>query len=328
VLVEGAGKPSAGSIVASEVITEPGQVPIPFRLSYSGVALDPTVTYTLQATIVDVDRTWATGMGTPVITKGNPTSGLDLLLTYRADLLKGSVTGTVTGVGIDVSTQALSAAVLLDLANDATVGIDIRLAGDGVPVAFSVPFDPSTIDHDATYVVAAGIVDGEERWENRTGVPVITNGNPVTDVTVPVSAVVPPPDGGLGPFGWIAVLVGLLALVAVVILYMRSRRSPEPEPEPEGAAAAAAVGTSDGAEATSGWSTEEPAPAEEPPTWGESAEAAPETGAAGDEPPTEAASTEAAPAADTAPDPDSRPPADTPDVPGEPGPPPTRPPGP
>ena len=232
VLVEGAGKPSAGSIVASEVITEPGQVPIAFRLSYSDVALDPEVTYTVQATIVDVDRTWATGMGTPVITKGNPTSGLDLVLTYRADLLKGNVTGTITGVGIELTTQALSAAVLLDIVNDATVGIDVRLAGDGVPVAFSVPFDPSTIDHDSTYVVAAGIVDGEERWENRTGVPVITNGNPVANVTVPVSAAVPPPapDSGLGPLGWIALVIGLLALAVAVVVYLRSRRPPTPEP--------------------------------------------------------------------------------------------------
>ena len=40
VLVEGAGKASAGSVVASEMIVEPAQVPVPFTLDYSHVAID------------------------------------------------------------------------------------------------------------------------------------------------------------------------------------------------------------------------------------------------------------------------------------------------
>jgi uncharacterized lipoprotein YbaY len=294
--------------VASDVITAPGQVPISYSISYTNANIDQSLTYTVQAAIVDGDRAWGTGTGTPVITKGNPTSGVDLDLVYRADLLKGAVTGSITGVDIELGAEAYSAAVLLDHATDTTVGIDVQVAPSGVPIAFSIPFDPATIDQGQTYVVGAGIVDGEERWENRPGVPVITNGNPLSGVTVPVAAVVPPDaDDGLGPLGWIVGAIGLLALAAAVILFVRSRRPPEPEPadaalatttgeaesaesavdaeaEAEAARATAqateateateiaeATETTEPAEvdATSGWTTETPAADEPPPTWGE-----------------------------------------------------------
>ena len=211
------------------MISEPAQVPVPFVLDYSHVAIDQGVTYTLQATIVDGDRTWVTTAGTPVITKGNPTSGLTLALTYRADVLKGDVTGSISGVDIQLSNEAFSAAVLLDLATDTTVGIDVHLQPGSTPIRFAIPFDPARIDSTADYVVGAAIIDEPTRWENRTGVPVITKGNPISDVTVPVSAVVaatPPADDGRSAL--VIVLLVLALLAAAVFVYQRSRAS-EPE---------------------------------------------------------------------------------------------------
>jgi LPXTG-motif cell wall-anchored protein len=229
VLVEGAGKPTAGSVVASEIISAPGPVPIPFALDYSHVTIDQDVTYSLQATIIDGERTWVTTIGTPVITKGNPTSGVALALIYRADVLKGDVTGTISGVDIDMSDQAFSAAVLLDLATDTTVGIDVQLQPASVPIAFTIPFDPAGIDPATDYVVAAAIVDEPNRWENRTGVPVITNGNPLTDVTVPVSSVATAPAEDTGDTNALVIVLLVLALVGVVAFYLY-RRSQTPEP--------------------------------------------------------------------------------------------------
>jgi uncharacterized lipoprotein YbaY len=254
VLVEGAGKPTAGSIVASDVIAAPGQVPIAYSLSYTNASIDQGVTYTIQAAIVDGERVWGTGGGTPVITKGNPTSDVDLTLIYRTDLLKGSVTGSISGVDIELGPEAYSAAVLLDRSTDTTAGIDVQVPST-VPIPFTIPFDPAKIDQSTTYVVGASIVSGEDRWENRTGVPVITNGNPLTDITVPVAALVPPApvDNGLGPLGWIVLVIGLIALVAAAFLYMRSRRPPSPAPV--GAAVAAGTATETEDAATEGSST-------------------------------------------------------------------------
>ena len=73
VLVEGAGRPTAGSIVASTLLTDFGQKPIPFELPYSQREHRPEHRPTRSsATIVDGDRVWTTSSGTPVITKGNP----------------------------------------------------------------------------------------------------------------------------------------------------------------------------------------------------------------------------------------------------------------
>ena len=236
VLVEGAGKASAGSVVASEIVDEPAQVPVPFLLDYSHVAIDQGVTYTLQATIVDGDRTWVTTTGTPVITKGNPTSGLTLALTYRPDVLKGDVTGSISGVDIQLGTEAFSAAVLLDLTTDTTVGIDVHLQPGQTPIRFAIPFDPAKIQQTTDYVVGAAIIDEPNRWENRQGVPVITKGNPISDVTVPVSAVVAATPADDGRSALVIVLLTLALLAVAVFIYQRSKAS-----EAELAAAAAAA---------------------------------------------------------------------------------------
>ena len=261
VLVEGAGKPTAGSVVASEIISSPGPVPIPFVLDYSHVVVDGDVTYSLQATIIDGERTWVTTIGTPVITKGNPTSGVSLALIYRADVLKGDVSGTISGVDIDMSDQAFSAAVLLDLATDTTVGIDVHLQPESVPIPFTIPFDPAAIDSGTDYVVAAAIVDEPSRWENRTGVPVITNGNPLTDVTVPVSMVVAATEPTGDDRSALVIVLLVLALLGVAIyLYRRSQTTEPPTETPPPTADTPPAG-----------GTEEPAPMEPAPQADETA---------------------------------------------------------
>ena len=42
--------------------------------------IDPSATYTIQATIVDGDDAWVTAHGVPVLTKGNP-SKVEITLT-------------------------------------------------------------------------------------------------------------------------------------------------------------------------------------------------------------------------------------------------------
>jgi uncharacterized lipoprotein YbaY len=233
VLVEGAGKPSAGSIVAHTLLTEFSQKPIAFELPYANGLIDPNVTYTVAAAIEDGTRVWTTGEGTAVITKGNPTSGLDLVLTYRPDLMKGSVTGAISGVDIDLTETAFSAAVVVDLDSDTQIGFDVNLEPVGVPVAFAVPFDPANIDQSRDYVVTAAIFDASNRWTNQTGVPVITNGNPIAGITVPVSqpgVTTTSDDGRLGLIGTILALIGIAALIAAIVVFIRSRRPPTTPP--------------------------------------------------------------------------------------------------
>ncbi len=232
VLVEHAGNPITAQIVESQLIPDPGQVPIAFELHYTAEEIDPEALYTVSAAIVDGTRLWASDDGTRVITYGNPTE-VDLDLVLQSDLLKGQVTGEISGTDVTLAGTGFAAAVVFDETSQVAVGTTVVPAPTGVPIAFSVPFDPAEIDAAAEYVVVAGIVEGESRWANRDGVPVITNDNPLTDVIVPVTAVTPPDEAwgpfGLGWLGWLIVLAIIGAIVAVAIWYWRSRQAPPPD---------------------------------------------------------------------------------------------------
>jgi len=232
VLVEHSGNPITARIIESQVISDPGQVPIAFELHYTTEEIDPEALYTVSAAIVDGTRLWASGDGTRVITYGSPTD-VDLELVYRSDLLKGQVTGQISGTDVTLEGTGFAAAVLFDETSNQEVGMTVVSAPTGVPIDFSVPFDPAEIDAAAEYVVVAGIVEGESRWANRDGVPVITNDNPLTDVIVPVTAVIAPDESwgpfGLGALGWLIVLGIIGAILAAAIWYWRSRQAPPPD---------------------------------------------------------------------------------------------------
>ena len=232
ILVEHAGNPITARIIESQPIPDPGQVPIAFELPYTTEEIDPEALYTVSAAIVDGARLWASDDGTRVITYGNPTT-VELELVYQSDLLKGQVTGEISGTDVTLAGTGFAAAVVFDETSQVAVGTTVVPAPTGVPIAFSVPFDPAEIDAAAEYVVVAGIIEGESRWANRDGVPVITNDNPVTDVVVPVTAVTPPDEAwgpfGLGWLGWLIVIVIIGAIVAVAIWYWRSRQTPPPD---------------------------------------------------------------------------------------------------
>ena len=99
--------------------------------------------------------------------------------------------------------------------------------------------------------MTAAIFDASNRWTNQTGVPVITNDNPIAGITVPVSATgaATSGDSGLGPLGWILAIIGIAALIAAVIVFIRSRRppstttkAPPPTPAPPPAAGPGTTG--------------------------------------------------------------------------------------
>jgi len=282
VLVEHGGDPITARIIESRVIADPGPVPIAYDLPYTAEEIDPEALYTVSAAITDGSRLWATDNGTRVITYGNPTSDVALELVLRSDLLKGQVTGQITGEGVTLTGTGFAAAVVFDATSNAAVGMAVEPAPTGVPIDFSVPFDPAEINDTAEYVVVAGIVDEENRWANRDGVPVITNGNPLTGIVVPVTAVEPSPspeagaDSGLSTIALIILVLIIAGVVAAVVWYLRSRSSPPPDDggaPPEGPPSAEAAPPDATGEAESagpppaaGSPAQEPTAVAEPPT--------------------------------------------------------------
>jgi uncharacterized lipoprotein YbaY len=258
-LVRGSARATENSIVASEIDRDVSAVPVPFTLDLGGAEIDPSATYTIQATIVDGDNAWVTAHGVPVLTKGNP-SKVDITLDYRPDVLKGAVSGEITGLGVQPSATAYAITVLVDPATGASLGIDVKTVDQGLPVAFSVPYSIGDIQPTADYVVTAEVGDSSATWRNAAGVPVITKGNPktavqvvVTEVSTPVVSAPPTPapsaaptETGRGGDGWLLPLILLIAIGGAVIAFLVARGrgnpdTPTPDGDPAGASADAAL---------------------------------------------------------------------------------------
>ena len=189
-LVQGKGKVTSSPIVATQIIDPAGQAPVAFRITYDPATIDPTAVYTLQAGIFDVDQAWVTSKGIPVITNGVQ-GDIAIDLSYRPDVAKGEVTGSVTGVGITLASGATSMAVILDVDSGQSIGVDLTRP-TSLPAPFAIPFSVSDVQSGGTYVVQAEVTSGDQTWANAAGVPVITGGNPLTGVQVVVAEVVQP----------------------------------------------------------------------------------------------------------------------------------------
>ena len=61
----------------------------------------------------DDQRVWQTSNGVHVLTQGHPWSDVAVPLVYQPDLLKGEVTGQITGVGVQLVPGSYSAAAIV-----------------------------------------------------------------------------------------------------------------------------------------------------------------------------------------------------------------------
>ncbi len=198
---------SAGTtsiIATTDVAAEGRQVPIPFELAYDPAAIDPAGTYLLVARIAQAGQTtFASQIGVPVLTNGAPTSNVEIVVSQAAaSTTSGVILGTVT---TPRPPEALDPAAVLQvelrepmLADaPATANIEIPLQGVSFPISFELPYDAAAIAADRAYAVGARILSGNRLlYVSLAPVPVLTNGAPAGNITVPVGAV-PDPAGGV-----------------------------------------------------------------------------------------------------------------------------------
>lgn len=115
---------------------------------------------------------------------------------------QATVTGTVTYLErillpptAKVTVQLLDVS-LADAAATTLAEQVIDTAGQGPPYAYSLSYDPAAIKDNLSYSVRATITDGEQLiFTSTTNIPVITRGNPTSDVEILVSRV---GDSGTG----------------------------------------------------------------------------------------------------------------------------------
>ena len=159
-----------------------------FQLAYPFSVINQGDTYSVYAGIVDGDSAWATPTGASVDVPQPEITGVKLQLEYRPDLLKGAVTGSITGVGLDPAKDpdSYGTSLIIDVNTGATIGFQLISPTGNTPIPYSVPFDPSTIKQNASYVARGSVWDGTTLWNTPAGVPVITNDNPKSNVLLTV----------------------------------------------------------------------------------------------------------------------------------------------
>jgi uncharacterized lipoprotein YbaY len=266
-LVEGKNGPTSGNIVTSTSMTDPGDQPIAFKLSYPMSAVTEGTPYRLYAGLIEGDLAWVTPIGVAVqVPQNAEIKGVELPLQYRPDLLKGAVTGTISGKGLDSSgnPDAYGTALVLRVDTGETIGIQVISPFGTVPAGFSVPYDPTKIDQNADYVARASVWDGTQMWEVANDEPVITKGNPKAGVSLtveadatpspsalPTEAPSPSPEPGTtgtgGGLPWVLLLiVAALAVIGTAgfLAWKKSqdaKQGPDSDPTPGGVPPAGAV---------------------------------------------------------------------------------------
>jgi uncharacterized lipoprotein YbaY len=243
--------PDAGTVIASTSIKNPGPQPVKYQLAYPFAIVDGKDDYRVYSGIADGDSAWVTPAGVPVDVPQPELTGVKLQLEYRPDLLKGAVSGTITGAGLDPAQDPNSygTSLVIDVNTGATIGFQLISPAGNVPIPYSVPYDPGTITQDASYVARGSVWDGTTLWNSPAGVPVITNDNPKSDVVLTVVPAVPAPapsgDSGIGTWGLLLLLLAVIGIVIAVVYVMRQRNAaavaaaggPDAPPPPPGPAA-------------------------------------------------------------------------------------------
>ena len=174
-------------------------LPIAFALEYDASTIVPTHTYTIRAQIfVSNEVKYASPTAYPVITQDHPTRDLNIVVEPigTGALLGGVITGTVTYLErIALPPDAQIEVILVDTsAPDVTtqlIGQQLIAAnGKQVPVAFVIEYPVEQIDPTHVYTLQARITLGNQPlFDTPQPIPVLTAGNPITNVEIVVQPV-------------------------------------------------------------------------------------------------------------------------------------------
>ena len=248
-LVDASAGANAGTVLAQTEQASPGAKPVAFTLTYARAGIAAGDHYSVVAKLIDGDLAWLNETGVAVPVPDPAIADVVIPLTFMPDLLKAQVSGIVMGDGLDGSANATSytSVVLVNPGTGEILGYDAVAPIGAAPIPFVIPYSLNDIDQAGDYLVNGTAWDGTRMWTSTQLSRVITKGNPVIGVTVPLAAgpaptprptsapiapstVAPGPvqtgDGGIGFFGWIVVLIAITAGTALLswsVMELRDR---------------------------------------------------------------------------------------------------------
>jgi uncharacterized lipoprotein YbaY len=178
------------TVVGQVNIYNPGAVPIAFSIVLNS-DLNPDLETRLWAVIKDGTEAWTSaGAGIAVATQGAPTDNVLVGMFYRPDLIQAELTGTISGT-TGLTGGAWTMTWIVDTTSHKVIALDSDLVNGASPPTFLVPFATTDVTAGASYVAMAAVFDGANEWRSSTGTPVITGGNPLSNVVITVAQTSP-----------------------------------------------------------------------------------------------------------------------------------------
>ncbi len=169
--------------------------PVTFDLPYDATTIAADRAYVVAARVVAGNRLHFVSLApVPVLTNGAPASEIAVPVAHVPDPAGGVLRFTVNSdspmtwpagspayLNVEIREPMLADA-------PATAFAHIPLAGLSLPVAFELGYDPAAIDPNRAYIFDARIIDDNQlTFSSAAGAPVLTQGAPVTDVTLPLT---------------------------------------------------------------------------------------------------------------------------------------------
>ncbi len=193
----------AANVISEDRIPAEGkQVPFPFSLTYDPTKIQERNRYTVRAEISDGERLlFTTDTSYPVITQGNPTSGVEIVVVPVAGggggQRENSVRGTVTYLQrMALAPNSQITVRLVDSADPNGTPVSQNTFSSGnrqVPIPYELEYAMRDINRQRNYEMRAEIRSGGQlRFKSAAGVPVTLRGNQTGDVEI---VVVPATEG-------------------------------------------------------------------------------------------------------------------------------------
>lgn len=206
-----AGAPPDVSVIGEQVINAPGQVPIAFATPYEATAVEENATYLLYARIEDAagNLLFLNAQGVPVITHGSPTENVEVVVEQRGGTVpeqlptpggETAVTGRAAFAEAVTLPAGSTARIMIQNASLADAPPEVALLAEQFipnpgqfPIPFAVTYNQADVQEAAMYRLYVRIEDNEGNllYLNTQGRPVITQGNPTTDIEVLVEQITP-----------------------------------------------------------------------------------------------------------------------------------------
>ncbi len=179
-----------GTIIAQQRIDGPATGEVAFAVPYDTDEINNKHAYSINATAIDGDRAWQNPLPVPVIT-GGPTEDVEVELIEPQLVNPALLTGTIAlPDDLELTEEAVAYAIVVNGLTGRLVAWQVIPSPTELPVPFTIAYDPTLIDPEASYLAVGAVVDAGALWQSKN--PLTLGPDVAVELTVaPTEQVIP-----------------------------------------------------------------------------------------------------------------------------------------